>query len=165
MLVSWTFYFNYDQQGQRLFRHAPTFQLIYYLPDNELFKCSSLTNKYSNVHPPAHLLPSFSRQGKIWQYERNLQHYPNIPTTTDHIHACCGWPVLSSSSPASWISMKKKRYALGMKQSKINPMKSPKEIQQFSTPRCAMKVSYCHLLNHELGRCQEGKYEEERKEV
>jgi len=46
-------------------------------------------------------------------------------------------------------------------QSKIPPIKTPKDIEQFSTPRCAMKVSYCHLVIRELRRCQEGKYEEE----
>jgi len=42
-------------------------------------------------------------------------------------------------------------------------MKSPKEIQQFSTPRCAMKVSYCQPVIREPRSCQEGKYEEEEK--
>ncbi|PMD17431.1 hypothetical protein NA56DRAFT_266840 [Hyaloscypha hepaticicola] len=42
------------------------------------------------------------------------------------------------------ISMKSEVQASPWMQSKIPPMRTPKDTQQFSTPRCAMEVSYCH---------------------
>jgi hypothetical protein len=49
------------------------------------------------------------------------------------------------------------------KPSKIPPGTSPKEGTQFSTPRCAMEVSYCRPVILELRHRKEGKYEEEEK--
>ena len=71
---------------------------------------------------------------------------------------------VSSSRPAKLtLNEKKVDMHKAWKQSKIPPVKSPKEIQQISTPRCAMKVSFCQTVICELRICQEGKYEEERK--
>ncbi|PSS25603.1 hypothetical protein M430DRAFT_25382 [Amorphotheca resinae ATCC 22711] len=48
-------------------------------------------------------------------------------------------------------------------QSKIPPVTSPKGSKRFSSPRCAMEDSYRQPLILELGRCQEGKYDFERR--
>jgi hypothetical protein len=57
----------------------------------------------------------------------------------------------------------KKRYGQAVRiPTKIPPNKWPKPIERFSTPRCAMEVSYrsFHILDH--GELQQGKYEEEK---
>jgi hypothetical protein len=71
----------------------------------------------------------------------------------------------SSSSPSriGQVLNEKKIFFLTRRgQAKIPPDEAPKDIIRFLTPRCAMEVSYRQPLIHDLGNCQEGKYEEEK---
>ena len=98
--------------------------------------------------------------GQMWSTVRihlspgEILHHP-------HTRKAPSDQIFSSSSPAELIPQWKNGMHKAWLQTKIAPTDSPKEIGQFSSPRCAMKDSYCHLLIRELGWCQEGKYEEE----
>ena len=75
--------------------------------------------------------------------------------------------MLSSSSPSAKLMSSMKRFngqAVKM-QSKIPPNKWPKPIERFSTPRCAMEVSYRSFHIHDHGELQQGKYEEEKEGI
>jgi hypothetical protein len=54
-----------------------------------------------------------------------------------------------------------KRYSNWWMQSKIPPIRTPKDTEQILSPRCAMEDSFCKLVLLELRGFQQGKYEEE----
>jgi hypothetical protein len=81
--------------------------------------------------------------------------------TFDHAYQRKAIVLFFKSKCETRISMKRLRRKSWMP-SKIPPGTSPKEGTQFSTPRCAMEVSYCRPVMLELRYRKEGKYEEEK---
>jgi len=85
---------------------------------------------------------------------------PGQTTPSPHFRPLRPISLLQASTRSQ--DLNEKVFPEGM-QSKIPPIRTPKDTEQFSTPRCAMEVSYCHEDHSWAITCQQGKYEEKRR--